>query len=198
MRIDPKVYDPDEKAEKVIDTIIKRLKERIPVVLDGYKKCHEIRCPEGSLFWEIYSTPDRDEFIGVMIDHLEEIIRENHLDRDAIIDKMAKIHLQISPDRFVTLQYVFQNSKWMSSDPEATVEVRWGLDKCSIIAIHLKSAQKSISFIKEKYGNTDPPFAERSIRMQQEIVDKMTGESQGEQLRYKFPSILKAENNRPQ
>ncbi len=175
-RIDPKVYDPNEKAEKVIKTIINRLNERIPVVLDGYKKCHEVRCPEESRFWEIYSTPDRDEFIGVMVEHLEKIIKENHLDRDAIIDKMAKTHLQISPDRSITLQYLFQNFQWLSSDPEASIEARWGMDKCGIIAIHLKSARKSIAFIQTKYGNTDPPYAEREILMQQAIVDKMTTE----------------------
>ena len=177
-RIDPKVYDPNEKTKRVINTLIRRLKERIPIVLDGNKKCHEIRCPEGSRLWEIHSTPERDEFINVMIDHLEEIIRENHLDRDAVLDKMEKIRLQISPHRFITIQHVFQNSKWLSSDPEATIDARWGLDKCGIIAIHLKSARESIAFIRERYGETDPHFAERSIWTQQAIVDEMTKESQ--------------------
>jgi hypothetical protein len=113
-----------------------------------------------------------------MIYHLEKIIKENHLDRDAILDKMAKIHLQIYDDRVITLQYVFQNSNWISSDPEATIEARWGLDKCGIIATHLKSAQESISFIKKRYGQTDPDFAERAILTQQQIVDEMTKESQ--------------------
>jgi len=176
-RIDPKVYDPKAKTKKIINTLTRRLNERIPVVLEGNKKCHKIKCPEGSQFWEIYSTPVRDEFVGVMIDHLEEIIRKNHLNRDAILDKMAKIRLQISPDRFVTLQYVFQNFQWLSSDPEATIEARWGLDKCSIIAIRLKSARESISFIQKKYGKIDPHFAERSIWLQQAIVDEMTKES---------------------
>ncbi len=177
-RIDPKVYDPNEKTKRVINTLARRLKERIPIVLDGNKKCHDIRCPEGSRFWEIYSTPERDEFINVMIDHLEEIIRENHLDRDNILDKTAKIRLQISPDRFTTMQHVYKNSKWLSSDPEATIDARWGLDKCGIIAIHLKSALESISFIRKMYGKTDPHFAERSIWTQQAIVDEMTRESQ--------------------
>jgi hypothetical protein len=65
----------------------------------------------------------------------------------------------------------------MSADPEATIEARWGLDKCSIIAIHLKSARESISFIQKKYGKTDPHFAERSIWTQQKTVDEMTRES---------------------
>lgn len=176
-RIDPKVYAPKEKTKKIINTLTRRLNERIPVVLEGNKKCHKIKCPEGSELWEIYSTPVRDEFIGVMIDHLEEIIRVNHLNRDAILDKMAKIRLQISPDRFVTLQRVFQNFQWLSSDPEDTIEARWGLDKCRLIDIRLKSARESISFIETKYGKTDPHFAERATWRQQKIVDEMIRES---------------------
>jgi hypothetical protein len=178
MRIDPKVYDPNEKAEKVIHTITKRLNERIPIVLTGYKKCHETQCPEESRLWEIYSTPDRDEFIGVMVDHLERIIKANHLDRDAIIDKMAKIELEISPGQSITLQYAFENFQWLSSDPEDSIEARWAVNKCGMIANRLKSARESISFIQKKYSNTDPLFAEREIQMQQEIVDKMTREGQ--------------------
>ncbi len=177
-RIDPKVYDPNEKADKIMDTLVRQLNERIPIVLDGNKKCRISQCPDGSLLRDIYSTPDRDEFIRVMLSHLEEIIRKNHLDRDAILDKMAKIHLQISPDRFITLQSIFENAKWMSSKPEATIENRWGLDKCSIISTKLKSAQESIAFIQKKYGKTDPLFAEQSIGMQQSTVDRMIGESQ--------------------
>ena len=176
-RIDPKVYDPNEKVEKIIDILTCRLNERIPVVLNANKKCHGIKYPKGSRLWEIYSTPDRDEYIGVMIYHLEKIIKENHLDRDAILDKMAKIPLQINNDRVITLQYVFENFKWISSEPDATIEARWGLDKCGIIAGHLKRAKESISFIKKRYGKNDPDFAERAILTQQKIVDEMTRES---------------------
>jgi len=177
-RIDPKVYEPREKIRRVINTIVHRLKERIPIVLDGNEKCHDRPCPEGSRLWEIYSTPGRDEFIQVMIDHLEAIIRENHLDRDAVLGPTEKILLQISPDHFITAQRVIQNSRWMSSDPEAAIDTRWGLDKCRIIAARLKNAEEAIAFIRKKYGTTDPHFAERSIWTQQAIVDEMNRESQ--------------------
>jgi len=86
---------------------------------------------------------------------------------------MAKVRLQITADRSVHLEHVFQNSKWMSSDPKATIDARWGLDKCSIIAIYMRRAQESIAFIKKRYGKNDPLFAERSLRIQQSIVDEM-------------------------
>ncbi|MEQ8180534.1 MAG: hypothetical protein ABRQ29_02365, partial [Smithellaceae bacterium] len=74
-------------------------------------------------------------------------------------------------------QRVFQNFQWLSSDPEDTIEARWGLDKCRLIDIRLKSALESISFIQKKYGKTDPHFAERATGRQQKIVDEMIRES---------------------
>jgi hypothetical protein len=177
-RIDPKVYDPNEKAGKIIDMLALQFNERIPVVLEGNKICHEINCPEGSRFWEIYSTPNRDEFIGIMIYHLEKIIMKNHLDRDALLDKMSKIRLHISDEQTITLRYIFQNFNWISSDPTDTIEFRWGLDKCGIIASRRKSAQEAISLIKKRYGKTDPNFAESAILKQEMIVDEMTRETQ--------------------
>jgi hypothetical protein len=41
----------------------------------------------------------------------------------------------------------------------------------------LKSAQESIPLIKNKYGKTDPDFAERAMQTQKKIVDEMTMES---------------------
>lgn len=178
MRIDPKVYDPNEKAQQIINTLVRRLKQRIPIVIEGNKKCYKKnQCGEGSLYWEIYSTPDRDEFIDTMVNYLEEIIKNNNLDRKVLLAKMAKIHLQIYKGRFITLKYIFQNFKWLSSDPEDTINARWGMDKCNTIAANLKNAQESIFFIKREYGKTDPGFAERSIRTQQAVINEMTRES---------------------
>ena len=176
-RIDPKIYDPGEKAEKIIGTLARRLNERIPVVLDGSRKCQGTNYPKGSRLWEMCNTYDRDGYIGFMIYHLEKIIRENQLDRDAILDDMAKIPLQIDDSQVITLRYVFENLKWMSSEPGAAIEARWGLEKCGIIAVHLKSAQESIAFIKKRYGKSDPNYAERALLVQQRMVDEMTKEA---------------------
>ncbi len=189
-RIDPKIYDPEDKTEKIINSLTRRLNERIPVVLEGYKACRKIRCPEESRIWEVYSTPGRDEFISVIMDHLNELIDKNELDRGAILDKMTQIRLQITPDRSVTLQHVFQNFRWLSSDPEATIEARWGLDKCGMIATQMKGALESISFIRKKYGKTDPVFAERTTWTQQKIVDEMIRESEQNYCANKFPRNL--------
>jgi len=177
-RIDPKVYDPGEKVEKIIGTITRRLNERIPVVLDGNRKCHGINNPKGSRRWEMCNTYDRDGYISFMIYYLERIIKENQMDRDTILDNMAKIPLRIDDGQVITLRYVFENFKWMSSEPGAAIEARWGLDKCGMIAVHLKSAQESIAFIKKRYGKSDPDFAERAILVQLKTVDEMTREAQ--------------------
>jgi hypothetical protein len=50
-RIDPTTYDPWEKVEKVMETIVRFLQERVPIVLAGYKRCRRGGCPEGSALW---------------------------------------------------------------------------------------------------------------------------------------------------
>ena len=53
-RIDPADYDPWDKTEKVIETISRFLRDRIPIILEGYKQCRKGGCPEGSARWEIH------------------------------------------------------------------------------------------------------------------------------------------------
>jgi hypothetical protein len=174
--IDPKEYDPKEKVDKIIGTLAGRVNERVPVVRAGNRKCREMKCPEGSLKWELYSTPNRDEYIDITINHLEEIMSEHHLDREAVLDKLAVIPVQIDDGRVISLRYVFENYRWLSSDPGATIDARWGIDKCGMIAGELKSARESIAFIRKRYSATDPAFAERSISTRQKIVDELIEE----------------------
>ena len=175
-RIDPKDYDPYEKVNRLLEVFIRQLKERIPVVLTGYDQCYAKQCPAGSYLWEIYSTPGRDEYIYVMISHIKEIIKKNHIKRENALNKMAGIPLQIAPDQVITVEQAFQNAVWMSSDPEDTISNRWGLDKCSIIERRIKSAQETITFIRETYSQANPRLADRLIAVRQMIVNDMTEE----------------------
>src|SRR4030043_2148303 len=81
-RIDPTNYAPMEKMVKVTETIIRFLKERVPVVLKGYEQCRHGGCPEASEVWEIHSTPGLDGMIILLLDHLSQIIEMNHLDQE--------------------------------------------------------------------------------------------------------------------
>ena len=175
-RIDPKIYDPHDKINRLMDVFTRQLRDRIPIVLKGYKQCYKKSCPEGSYLWEIYSTPGRDEYIYVMISHIREIIKKNNLNQEDVLDKIAKIRLQISPNRYITAKQVFQNVAWISSDPEDTISNRWGLDKCNMIERRIKNAQDTIAFIRDAYGKTNPQLAERLILVRQMIVDDMTEE----------------------
>ncbi len=175
-RIDPKVYDPHERIRRILDALTNRLKERIPIVLAGHQQCRSGRCLEGTRLWNDYSTPGRDESLAVAMSYLEGIMQQNHIDREPLLDQTDTIFLQISPDRSITVKHVLQNAAWLSSDPEATIAARWGLEKCGMIALNIKGAQDSIAFITRTYGRTDPRFAERSIWVRQRIVDDMEEE----------------------
>jgi hypothetical protein len=175
-RIDPEVYDPQERINSVLDYLTRLLRERIPIVYNGNRQCRTKHCPDGSRLWHIHSTPGRDDMIYVTILYLEGLIKQNHIDRESVLDTMGHTYLQVFPNQFVTLKHIFENAAWISSDPEATIAARWGLEKCAMIAVHAKTAQDSIAFIRKAYEATDPQFAERSISVRQKALDEMAAE----------------------
>ncbi len=175
-RIDPTSYDPSEKAEKVIQTIVRFLQERVPIVLAGYKRCRKGGCPEGSSAWEIYSTPGRDGMITLLMDHLSQIVESNHLDKEKLRKEMETIRIDISKDRSITFYHLYQNSPWLSPHPEDSVEARWGLKKCEMILSQIGSCKHSIAFIEKTYRKKDPRYASFAIRQQQEILRRLNEE----------------------
>jgi hypothetical protein len=175
-RIDPTVYDPWEKVEKVMETTVHFLQERVSIVLTGYKQCHRGGCPEGSTLWEIHSTPGRDGMITLLMDHLSQIIELNHLDREKIREKMEAIRIPISKDRSITFYQVYQNYLWLSPNPGDSVDARWGLKKCEMILSQVRNAKDSAAFIERTYQKRDPKYASFAIRQQQEILRRLTEE----------------------
>jgi hypothetical protein len=175
-RIDPKTYDPAEKTVKVIGSITRFLRERVPIVLAGYQECYRGGCREGSDRWEIHSTPGRDGMIILMMDHLSEIIALSHLDKEAVEKMMRAISIDISEKRSVTFYDVYQNYLWLSSHPEDSVEARWGLKKCERIHTQTLATHDSIDFIEKTYRKDDPDYAEFSIRQQQHILQRLSEE----------------------
>jgi hypothetical protein len=172
-RIDPTDYDPWEKMEKVLEATTRYLMDRIPVVLEGYKKCHRGGCPEGSALWEIHSTPGRDGRIILMMDHLRHIIESNPLDQEVVKEKMKAISIPIKKDQTITFYHLYQNYLWLSPHPQDSIEARWGLKKCEMILSQIQSAKNSIVFIERTYRKRDPKYADFSTRQQQEILRRL-------------------------
>jgi hypothetical protein len=175
-KIDLTVYDPLDKALKIIDTTTRSLQERIPIILTGYKRCHEGKCPEGSALWEIYSTPGRDGMITLLMDHLHQIIESNHLDQGMLKEKMETIPIPISKDRTITFYHLYQNYLWLSPHPGNSIEARWGLKKCEMILSQVQNTQNAIDFIERTYRKKDPQYADFAIRQQQETQRRLTEE----------------------
>ena len=175
-RIDPTDYNPWEKMEKVVETITRFLRDRVPIVLAGYQRCRRGGCQEGSELWEIHSTPGRDGMIVLLMDHLRQIIESKGLDQEAVREKMKGIHIDISKDRSLTFHHLYQNYLWISSRPEDPVEARWGLRKCEMIQTQIRNARNSITFIERTYRKKDAKYADFSIRQQQEILRRLTEE----------------------
>jgi len=165
-RIDPVAYTPTEKLTKVLKTVARFLRERVPIVLAGYEECRHGGCAEGSELWEIYSTPGRDGMILSLMDHLSQIIESNHLDHEMVKEAMEVIPIAITRDRSVTLYDVYQNHLWFSPHPEDSVEARWGLKKCEMIHAQTRTTKNSIAFIERTYRKKDPKYADFSIQQQ--------------------------------
>jgi hypothetical protein len=175
-KIDPTAYDPKERLGKMIETISHYLLERVPIVLAGYQRCRKGGCPEGSALWEIHSTPGRDGWITLQMDHLHQIIELNQLDKEEVRKKMEAIHIPISKNQSVTFYHLFQNYLWLSPHPEDSIEARWGLKKCEMILSQIRSAKKSIAFIERAYRKKDPKYASFAIHQQQEILRRLMEE----------------------
>ena len=175
-RVDPTDYDPRDKMEKVLSNTVQYVKERIPIVLRGYQRCHQGGCPEGSALWEIHSTPGRDGWIILLMDHLHHLIELNHLNNDAIREVMEGISIRIQKDQSVTFYHLYQNYLWLSPNPEDSIEARWGLRKCDIILSQLQSAHNSMDFIERTYRKQDPKYADFSVQQQLEITRRLIEE----------------------
>jgi hypothetical protein len=175
-RIDPTDYDPKERLDKMIETISHYLLERVPIVLAGNERCRRGRCPEGSALWEIHSTPGRDGWITLQMDHLRQIIELNRVEEEEVRKKMEAIQIPISKNQSVTFYHLFQNYPWLSPHPEDSVEARWGLKKCDMILSQIRSARKSIAFIERVYRKKDPKYASFAILQQEETLRRLTEE----------------------
>ncbi len=175
-RIDPKAYAPTEKMVKVMRTITRLFRERIPIVQEGYEQCQYGSCPEASDLWEIHSTPGRDGMIVLLMDHLSDIIESNPLDKEMAKGMMREILIDILEKRSITFYDVYQNYLWLSSSPGDSIEARWGLTKCEMIHAQTRATYRSIGFIEKNYRKKDPRYADFSIRQQQQILRRLTEE----------------------
>lgn len=175
-RIDPTPYDPLEKMEKILQTTTRYLMERVGVVLEGYQRCRHGKCPEGSDLWEIHSTPGRDGRIILLMDHLQWIIESKGLDREWVKERLEAITIPIQKGQRITLYHVFQNHLWLSPHPGDSIEARWGLRKCEMIASQIQTTQKAIYFIERTYRKRDPRYADFAIGQQQEILRRLHAE----------------------
>ncbi len=175
-RIDPAEYDPWEKVERVIETTTSYLMDRIPIVLEGYKKCRKGDCREGSPLWEIHSTPGRDGRIVLLMDYLQQIMKDHDLDEEILREKMEVITFPIQENQSISFYHIFQNYLWLSPHPGDSVEARWGLKKCEIIFSQIQTTKNAISFIERTYRKKDPKYADFAIGQQLEMLRKLNEE----------------------
>jgi hypothetical protein len=180
-RIDPRPYDPQEKARLIIGSIYEYLLERAALVEEGYRQCLDRDCAEGSYLWEAYSTPSRDDRLAFKINHLRRIIKNNRLDEGPLRKIMEGMVIPVNEDLRVTVNYVVQNYRWLSHDPRDPIDARWGLRKCEMILAEMDATLQALDFAKRRYSITNAEYYER--RRQMNLADlrrlKQDGERSG-------------------
>jgi len=190
-RIDPINYGPTEKMVKVLGTLTRFLRERVPIVLKGYQQCRNGSCPEASEGWELHSTSGRDGMIISLMDHLSQIIGSNRLEQEKAKKMMEAISIDISENRSVSLYHVYQNHLWFSPHPEDSIEARWGLKKCEMIQAQTRATNNSIAFIEKTYRKKDPRYADFSIRQQRHLLARFSEEWNRSECRESLPPLEK-------
>ncbi len=186
-RIDPKEYDPTEKMMKVMETITRFLRERIPIVQTGYEQCSKGGCREATLQWEMYNTAGRDEMIMLLMDHLSQIIESNHFNKKIVKEMMEAIPFKIAKSRSITFYDIYRSYSWLSPHPGDSIEARWGLKKCEMILSQTRSTKNSIAFIEKTYRKKDPRYADFSIRQQQQVLWRLSAEWSKSECKQKTP-----------
>lgn len=186
-RIDPTPYDPRDKARLIIGSIYAYLLERVALVQEGYRQCLQRDCTEGSYLWEAYSTPNRDDRLAFKINHLRRIIRNNKLDEGPLHKIMEGLTIPVNEQLTVTVDYVVQNYRWLSHDPAAPIDARWGLRKCEMILVEMDATLQALDFVKKKYSITDPAYYER--RRQIHLADLRRLQQDGERSGCNTPDI---------
>ena len=174
-KIDATEHAPIERMEKIMETITRLLQERVPIVQEGFEQCSNEGCLDAESE-ELYGTRGRDEMLTVLMDHLSEIIERNHLDKEKMKEKMRAVSIDISKNRPVTLYQIYQNRLWLSSQPEDSLEARWGLENCKMIHAQSRVTRDSIAFIDRVYRKKDPEYADFSIRQQQRLLGRLSEE----------------------
>ncbi|SHO43602.1 hypothetical protein [Desulfopila aestuarii] len=177
-RIDPKPRSPAKRVHLIIDSIYRYLLDRVKLVQTGFAYCRKNGCPEGSSSWEIYSTPSRDEKIGLEIYYLKKLIVDNGLDAKTLEREMAQRTIPITMERTITLLDVIHDSAWLSHDPNDSIEARWGVTKCEMILKEIRNALVDLDFAEQRYRSTDPAYADRLREKTMYKIERLHDEEQ--------------------
>lgn len=186
-RIDPTSYDPTDKARLIIGAIYDYLLERAALVQEGYRQCLDRDCAEGSYLWEAYSTPSRDDRLAFKINHLRRIIKNNKLDEGHLHKIMEGMVIPVKEELTVTVDYVVQNYRWLSHDPEDPIDARWGLRKCEMIRAEMGATLQALNFVKRRYSITNADYYER--RRQMHLADLRRLQQDGERSGCNTPDV---------
>lgn len=130
--------DGINKLQTLVSHLAERFENRVPVVEQGFKECSKQICKSGSSRFYDYSTYSRDGAITLLIQGIFDLIysdRYLNVD-DQMSGQMNLMWSQLQTDVLIEIQgknfpmgllVANWNQALFSSDPNDSIEKRWGL-----------------------------------------------------------------------
>lgn len=131
-------YQPDDLVTNGIQDIINYANARIKIVEDGFAYCSVHGCPEGTDSWEAWSTPSRDGKLLKKFTDIDELVTLFESQSPGLFTKWkqaqqeAKFQVLGIEISLQGLRRIFEQ-KMASSDPNVSIEKRWGLEISSVL-----------------------------------------------------------------
>ena len=123
----------EDKIDRYLNEFLKSLEERVQVVQTGYSYYLSVGRSLTTGEHYTHSTPSRDERLYKSILKIEELNKELIKSKgiNIVKEKLSSIQITIkegtSLSAFKIYENLFHNSYDFSSDPEDSIEERWGI-----------------------------------------------------------------------
>jgi hypothetical protein len=156
-RLDPLPAPPMRQALRFVAQAERLARERVAIVQTGASACGRApaRCGEGSDLWELHSTPNRDARMLGYLARVRALVEGGQVEREWVREVMRVHTIQITPARRMSLLDLYENARYVSSEPADTVEKRWGLAACDSLDDRASALEQSIAFLRQQL----PPVA---------------------------------------
>lgn len=122
-------FDYNRVYQYVLRSLLTRINQRVSIVQEGYEFCSRNSCNPGSMNWENWSTPGRDQRIVDLFNTMSSISNGTAEVQERWRQDGQRRQISIGNNNRIPLNEVSQifTRNLYSSDPRESVGRRWGM-----------------------------------------------------------------------